>query len=35
MMLLKPAVEPTPTADYLFGRYSREYAEWGKYLLGW
>jgi len=35
MSLLRPPIEPRPTADYLFGRYSREYDEWGKYLQGW
>jgi 5-methylcytosine-specific restriction endonuclease McrA len=35
MALLKLPIEPHPTADYLFGRYAREYHEWGKYLSGW
>lgn len=35
MALLKPPAEPHPTADYLFGRYAREYLDWSKYLSGW
>ncbi|HEY4689535.1 MAG TPA: HNH endonuclease [Anaerolineae bacterium] len=35
MALLKPPIEPHPTADYLFGRYSHESVEWAKYLQGW
>jgi len=35
MVLLRPAAEPHPSADYLFGRYIRDYREWSKYLNGW
>jgi 5-methylcytosine-specific restriction endonuclease McrA len=35
MLLLKPPIEPFPTADYLFGRYARDFGEWAKYLSGW
>jgi 5-methylcytosine-specific restriction endonuclease McrA len=30
----RPA-EPTPTAEYLFGRHLAEHEEWGKYIHGW
>ncbi len=35
LTLLKPPREPTASADYLFGRYIRDYVEWSKYLQGW
>src|SRR3990172_8483525 len=35
MLLIKPAREPLPSAEYLFGRYARDYGEWSKYLDGW
>jgi 5-methylcytosine-specific restriction endonuclease McrA len=35
MNLMKPPHEPHPTAAYLFGRYTRDYLEWSKYLDGW
>ena len=35
MSLSKPPREPLPSADYLFGRYARDYGEWTKYLDGW
>ena len=35
MTLLKPLREPHASADYLFGRYTRNGVEWSKYLQGW
>jgi 5-methylcytosine-specific restriction endonuclease McrA len=35
MLLRRHPCEPHPTAEYLFGRHTREYAEWKKYLEGW
>lgn len=35
MQLLKQPNEPQPSAMYLYGRHTLEYAEWMKYLEGW
>ena len=35
MLLMRLPSEPHPTATYLFGRYTRDYREWSKYLEGW
>ena len=35
MALMRPPREPLPSAGYLFGRYTRYYGEWSKYLEGW
>jgi 5-methylcytosine-specific restriction endonuclease McrA len=35
MQLRRQPFEPTPSAQYLYGRQAQQYHEWARYLEGW